>query len=204
MASPGARSRERSGLEDWRSGPRGVRSLSPRTKCNRRGSSLGFDRSPGHTSQSPPGTGTPARRSGYERESASVAVQKRLDGHQASRCGRSGSGLPARLGGARSDGAATTGESSPSAGAGAAGRCPPRLPSCGQTATGPTGPGRRLSPAPCTHSIWHAAGLVVTSCADATWYESWSTSPGDWVPDVVAHLPPPCLTQIPESGLSPP
>lgn len=34
-------------------------------------------------------------------------MQKRLDGHQVSRCGRGGSGLPARLGGAQGDGAST-------------------------------------------------------------------------------------------------
>lgn len=102
------------------------------------------------------------------RESASVAMQKRLDGHQVSRCGRSGSGLLARLGRAQGDRGrrqrifTASWGFQPFAGAKAAGLCPPPVPLCDETATCPTSCG--LSPAHCTHSIAHAAGFVVTSC----------------------------------------
>lgn len=63
-------------------------------------------------------------------------------------------------------------EPPPSARAEAARRCPPPPPPVGRDATCP--PSLRRSPAHCTHSIWHVAALVVASCADSAWYESWS------------------------------
>lgn len=98
-------------------------------------------------------------------------MQKRLDGHQVSRCGRGGSGLPARLGRAWDDGASTE-NLRPLPGLKPLDAAPPPPPPVGRDATCP--PSLRRSPAHCTHSVWHVAALVVASCADSAWYESWS------------------------------